>query len=317
MRGWRFFPGLLGLVIGIIGSAPPARAIIIERDDGKKPIIGYVRSFDGQRYLIDTTDRDGKPFPGRPINKDKIKKYVSMLDEKRLGELDSRNPSGYWKYAEELAGQKEDDPEIRDTVKRLYLIAAKLDKDDKIRSKALFKLSALLDKESEKRQCLALAVLLDPKADAAEFFKRETAKPARPDKSDRALQDFVKALQAYRAGQMDKAEKLATGEGVGAVFSRSGVFELKRFIQWCGETGDSRPDNEMRLVLQAELWALNPRRAGDDDAGQNAADDPTSWSAILQSRGATPVLPLSLETLKIGGIDPRKCRRKDYKWVEE
>ena len=73
----------------------------------------------------------------------------------------------------------------------------------------------------------------------------------------------------------------------------------------------------MRLVLQAELWALNPRQAGEDDAGQKEAADPTSWSAILQSRGKEPVLPLSLETLKITGIDARKCRRENFKWVEE
>ncbi len=63
-----------------------------------------------------------------PWNKDKGK-YISTLDEKRLGELTMKNPEGYWTYAEELARKREDpevrkDPELRDTVKLLYLIAA-------------------------------------------------------------------------------------------------------------------------------------------------------------------------------------------------
>ena len=54
IRGWtvraggmRFFPGLLGLAIGVIGTAPPAPAIILDRDYGKK-IVGYDVADDGK-----------------------------------------------------------------------------------------------------------------------------------------------------------------------------------------------------------------------------------------------------------------------------
>jgi hypothetical protein len=84
----------------------------------------------------------------------------------------------------------------------------------------------------------------------------------------------------------------------------------------CGGTHvrDPLPDDALRVVLRSELWALDQQGAG-DDAGRKDATEAKGWSAVLQSRRLSPVLPLSLET--ITDFDPRKCRYRNGKWVED
>jgi hypothetical protein len=314
VRVCRFLPGLLGLAIGWFCWALPASAIVFDYE-GKKKVVGYVIADDGKRKTI-TTIRPGGERLDYPYTKEKMTPIYSELNEELLKGLTSRNPRGYWDYAEVLAKQarEHNDPEARETAMRLYLIAATLDKE-KYGPKALLKLGTLIDNPTEARRCQALAFLLDPKGDAAEFFKQETAKPATLDRSP-ALQDFVRALQLYRAGQMDSAIEMAKHEGVDKIFIASGIIELKVFLQWCANPADSRPNHALRLVLQAELWAMNPRHAG-EDADPKEATDPNSWSVILQSRETGRVAPLNPDAFKVGDIDPRKCHRQDFKWVEE
>lgn len=70
-------------------------------------------------------------------------------------------------------------------------------------------------------------------------------------------------------------------------------------------------DDVMRLVLRAELWAMD-QLAG-DDAGKKEASEAKNWSSVLQSRQLKPVLPLSLET--ISELDPNKCHYRNGVWV--
>jgi hypothetical protein len=311
MRACRFLVGFLGLAIALFGWATPASAIILEMDDGSK-VVGVFDHEDDKRVFVKIKKGDDEPFV-KGFNRDKIVRTISEVNEKTLATFSSRSPKDYWEYAEKLAEHPED-PEAKGMMKHLYLIAATLDKQ-KYGSKGLLKLSAMLtDKPAEARKCRALAFMLDRNANAAEVLKEDAAKSAPPDKA--ALQNFVKALQLYRAGQGDAASEITKLAGVEKVFSQSGILGVKVFRKWCSEAADPRPDDAIRLVLQAELWALNPRR-GSDDSSEKEAADPTSWSAILQSHGENPVSPLSLETFKIDGMNGRKCHRQNREWVEE
>lgn len=356
MRRCRFG---IGLAIGLFFSTSAASAILIDTGAGR--VGGFVLNDDGTKLKISIPTPDGE---------DKVSEYlhtkitiVHQLDVKRLEGLSSDNPKAYRDYAEELARQK-DDPEARYTAMRLYLIAAKLAPEE-FGSSSLLAMSALAKPPAEARKYRAMAFLLDAKADAG-LLKAEGVKPAPPVKFPaRALEDFTKALQLYRAGQIKLATETAKREGVDKIFNNApGKFDLKTFLQCCTDANcttcradgtvtcptcngrgivvnmfqqlrcstckgkkrvpcpdcggthvrDSLPDDVLRLVLRCELWAMDQQGAS-ADAGWNDAADAKSWSALLRSRGLSPVLPLSLET--ITSFDPRKCRYRNRKWVEE
>ena len=84
----------------------------------------------------------------------------------------------------------------------------------------------------------------------------------------------------------------------------------------CGGTHvlDPLPSAALRVVLRCELWAID-RQGGWDNRGHKDEADAKSWSAVVQSRRLSPVLPLSLET--IASFDPRMCRYRNRKWVAE
>jgi hypothetical protein len=69
------------------------------------------------------------------------------------------------------------------------------------------------------------------------------------------------------------------------------------------------PDDVMRCIVRAELWAVDHISGA---GGKKGARD-SYWSSILQSRPA-PVSPLSLET--ITEFDPRKCLYRKGRWVD-
>jgi hypothetical protein len=111
-------------------------------------------------------------------------------------------------------------------------------------------------------------------------------------------------------------------KGTGFVFNEFGGRDLcptcngkKRVL--CPDCGGTHfhdpPEDAVRTVLRCELWALEQHAGGDD--GRKEAADRKGWSAVLQARRTGPVLPLSLET--ITDFDPRKCRYRNGKWVEE
>src|SRR5205823_3109999 len=80
----------------------------------------------------------------------------------------------------------------------------------------------------------AMAFLLDPKADAG-LLKSEAAKTAPLPKAQAgALQDFVRALQHYRSGQIISAKQMAAHQGVDKIFARApGMVDQKAFLQKC------------------------------------------------------------------------------------
>ncbi len=81
----------------------------------------------------------------------------------------------------------------------------------------------------------------------------------------------------------------------------------------CAGTGINQvlSDDVLRIVLRAELWAID-RLAGDNTDRKEPAVAP-SWSALMRARNVGPVSPLSLET--ISEFDPRLCLYRDGAWV--
>jgi hypothetical protein len=218
----------LGLVIGLFFSTSAAPAILIETDPGR--VGGFVLDDDGTKLKIRIPMPDGQ---------EKVEEYfhakikiIHQLDTKRLEGLSPNNLKAYCDYAAELARQ-EADPEARVTAMHLYFIAAKL-APEKFGYGSLLSMSALANTPAEARKYRAVAFVLNPKA-GAEILKMEAVKPSLPAQFPaRALEDFIKALQLYRAGQTVKAKETAKRDGVDKIFPIApGNIERKDFIQWC------------------------------------------------------------------------------------
>lgn len=300
-------PFILGLVIAWLALPGPAWGILLETPDG--PVRGYLLSDDGTRLRVRVVLADGTE---KTADYDRAKvTIVHQIDTGRLQKLDKNDPKSYYAYAEQLTDKKvAADPEARYMARRLFLIAAYLD-GGRLGHDALLRLGALAGTEEEKRRYAALAFLLAPDGNA------EALRPApapRPPAAD--LQDFQKALQSYRTGQMAYARKLANQKGVEMIFGLApGKMDKATFLQWCtnaeGSAGNLPPDDALRTVLRAELWAVDQLSRG--GAGETKTADDGKWSSILQARQVRPVPPLSLETI-IPEVDPRKCVYRNGKW---
>jgi hypothetical protein len=353
---------VLGLTVALLGLPSAAKAIVIEV--GGVKIGGYFVRDDGKKLAIRVRTTDGKEKTSE-YDSGRVK-ILHQVDRKRLEKLNKDSPKAYRDYAEELAGKKED-PEGRDVAMRLYLIAAYLDPQQFGRS-SLVGMSKLASTASEIRKCRAMAFLLDEKGDAS-LLRGGSAKTTQAksgqgvDAQTAALNDFAKALQSYRTGQIRQARDMAVREGVDKIFALApGMMDRKTFLQKCTDaqcptckakgsvvcsncngkglvlglfnqvercptcngakviscsacegTGLilTYPDDVMRSLLKAELWAVD-QLSGADPASQKGSGD-LSWSSIIQSRQVNPVAPLSLET--ITEFDPRKCAFRNGAWV--
>jgi hypothetical protein len=353
-----------GLALGLLCWPSAAQAIIIEA--AGKRVYGYFVRDDGKKLTIREYSADGKEKETE-FDRAKTKiRIIHQLDRSRLEELTKARPKAYRDFAEELAEQKAD-PEARDTAMRLYLIAAYLD-PDKFGKSSLLAMSALARTPAESRKCVAMAFLLDAKADVA-TLKAGAAKTLQLTKTQvGALQDFAKALRSYRAGLILAAKEAANRQAVDQIFGLApGMFDQRNFLQKCtdascvtcrstikgmpkghvlcttcnGKGATSNmfggfapctqcngkrvvpcsscdgtglnpiPEDVMRVVLKAEMWALD-QIAGSDTRDKKGTSE-TSWSSILQARQLHPVSPLSLEA--ITDIDPRKCVYRNGNWL--
>jgi hypothetical protein len=223
---------VLGLAVGLFCAISPASAILIETNDSKGAVQvgGFLKKDDGTNLTITIRTPDGREQDVTyPLDKIKI---IHRLDVKRLEALFKDDPKGYRDYAEELAKQKKD-PEARDTAIRLFLIAAKL-APDTFGSSSLLSMSELASTPFEARKYRALAYMLDPKT-GPELLNAEVVKPAPLDMTQmRALDDFTKALQHYRAGRIKQAIDTAKKEGVDKIFPLAPTkIDQKTFLQWC------------------------------------------------------------------------------------
>ncbi len=309
---WRSF--ILGLTVGFLAVPSTAGAIIIELKPGVR-VSGFFVSDDGKTLVIANGPGTDAKRTAYNRSKDNIK-IIHQLDRERLGQLTPADARAYCDYAAVLAIEK-DDPEARHTARRLFFIAAHL-KPQQFGPVALRGMSALARTPQEARKCLALAVLLDPKGDV-NALKGDAVKPARLSKEQAALApDFLKALKYYRTGDTRLAKDYATRQGMEKMFDLvPGMMDQKAFLQRCVDAGkgdhQTFPDDAMRIVIQAELWVIEQQAS--DKVGDKKKVRETNWSAILQARQVSPVLPLSLETLTTD-FNPRNCYYRNGKWVE-
>jgi hypothetical protein len=224
----------LVLAVGLVFTSL-ASAILIETNAGR--VGGFVVNDDGTSLKVRIPGPDGKDtygeYPRANI------KVIHELDVKRLEGLSRASPKAYRDYADELASHKAD-PEARYYAMRLYLIAARLAPAE-LGSSCLLRMSTLAGTPAEARRCRAMAFLLDPKADA-KILDTEAAKPAPPSPLPaRALDDFTKAMQLFRRGQIQMARETVQRAGVDKVFQMApGKLDLTTFHQWCTDAACPR-----------------------------------------------------------------------------
>jgi hypothetical protein len=217
----------LGVALCLLVWASSASAIVIKTSKG--PVGGFLVSEDGKYMTLRVTE------DGQEVERDYLiakNPVLYRIEVERLKSLSRDKPKAYSDFADELA-KEEQDPEARYMARRLYLITAHLDRG-KLGKDALLKLSALADSEAEARRCRALAYLLDEKADATLLAREEV----RTDKASKlpaeGLKDFLKALQAYRAGKVVPALELAGRKGMERIFSQApGDLDQAAFKRMC------------------------------------------------------------------------------------
>jgi hypothetical protein len=227
MSRYRF---AVGLVVGLFFSTSLASAILFDTANGR--VGGFVLKDDSTQLKINIVRPDGQEEVKDFLHSDI--KILHQLDVKRLERLSPDYPKGYSDYADKLAEQQAD-PEARYYALHLYLLAAKLAPEE-LGASSLLRMSKLANRPAEARKYRAMAYLLDPKADP-NILKPKAEKPAQSTPLQaRALEEFTKALQLYRAGQIKLASETAKHEGVEAIFSMApGNIDVKTFLQWCND----------------------------------------------------------------------------------
>jgi hypothetical protein len=92
-----------------------------------------------------------------------------------------------------------------------------------------------------------------------------------------------------------------------------GMVDQKTYLQWCNEGGKDIdiPEENLRIILQAELWAVDQLTGA--NPGSKKGNTETPWSSILETRPLTPVQPLSLDT--VTEFNPRDCLYRKGRWV--
>jgi hypothetical protein len=257
MSGIRF---VLVLAVGLFCAAPRASAIIIELANRDR-VKGFLKKDDGEKLWIGhTPDRHEK---GTPYVRASVT-VIHELNVRALGALSKDKPEGYFKYAEELARKPEakDDPEAAYFAKRLYLLAACLDRANYGRA-SLLGMGELAGTPPEaRRRYRAMAFVLDPKADP-KLLKDDPVSAARPDKSDAAaLECFIKALQFYREGEIRKARDAANQAGVVKIFAMANVdMDRVKFMGWCDDAYCKNCRNK-RGVSTGQIRCPNCRGSG-------------------------------------------------------
>jgi hypothetical protein len=222
---------ILSLAAAMLWPASPARAILIETGPGVQ-VGGYFVRQDANTLTIRIR---------LPHGKEKVAEYelakikiIHQLDRGRLEKLSQENPQAYRVYAEELALKKAD-PEARDVAMRLFLISAYLDRS-RLGHSSLLQMSALASTPAEARRCRAMAFVLDPKADES-VLRTDPETPMPVGKAEAgSLQELIKALQSFRAGQVKLAKDAAAREGMDKTFRLApGMLSRAAFVQKCND----------------------------------------------------------------------------------
>ncbi|ADB16653.1 hypothetical protein Psta_1979 [Pirellula staleyi DSM 6068] len=114
---------MLGLA-QIASELPRASAVIVYLRTSKEPVTGYLLRESETSLVIALEDSTGKRTE-QTIPKETIAALRYTVDRQRLAALDPKQPQKYFEYAEELA-EVANDPEARETARRLYHLAAVL-----------------------------------------------------------------------------------------------------------------------------------------------------------------------------------------------
>lgn len=286
------------------GSTREAWAAVVLLKDRAEPVYGRIVRQDGESVVLRSHDAAGKAHD-ETFSRDQVEEILATVSNERLLALDPTRPSDYRDYAEELWSRRQD-PEVRETAIRLYVIAAWLDRENLARSSLLGMIALARTPEEEKKFRAALFVN-DPST-SLEFVDGASTSPGSQDNS--APQELLKALRLLRTNKGGAARNIAEKPAVAALLDRySGVLTKAEFNAASGRAVLSPRELRQCLLLELEMEAIvNPKGVA------NRAAAPAAWSRQVQGEGGKPVPSLALETLT--EFDPRKCRFRGGEWVE-
>lgn len=280
----------------------PAQAVFVLRKGATEPIVGHLVSENARQVVVRVENGDSER--NSVVPRDDVEELIYTVDRERLAALTPAQPDAYREYAEELAEMKAD-PEARDTARRLFVIAAQLDRTAQGRS-ALLGLATLARTPQEEAASRAAAYMADAVHDRGVLRPWQTAKLAATT-SVEPSDELLKSLVLARHGDFVAAKRVAESPKGKAQYAQiESILPRREFLGAC--TSGRLSDDQLRRLLSAELALL--RGDAVSSRPESTAGD---WSRATRSRGGlAPVPSTSLEYLT--EFDPQASIYRDGKW---
>lgn len=306
LRLARFLALILMLVLGLPLAAPQASAAIVLLAGGGEPVKGIVVRRDASGLTVRVDGPNGR-LVDRLIPLNQVESVIATVSPERLAALSPDRPQDYRNYAEELA-EKREDPEARQTARRLFHIAAYLD-PDRLGRGSLLAMTLLAETPEQARRLRALVYLIDPAGSRGVLTTTDATAPRpRLGVSEAGRELILAAVRSLRRGQERYALGHAKREGFKEQFAKLGsTLTYEQFMDLCQRGNLS--DAELAQVLRIELSLEEDNRVEPDVSTLT----PAERLAQELSEDASPTRPLDLEHAT--EFDPRANRFLDGRWV--
>jgi hypothetical protein len=291
-----------GLLLSLLLPLSAAHAVFVLRKGETEPIVGHLISENARQLVVrvETGDSDRNSV----VPRDEIEELIYTVDRERLAALSPAQPAAYREYAEELAEMKAD-PEARDTARRLFVIAAQLDRTTQGRS-ALLGLATLARTPQEEAAARGAAYMADAVHDRGLLRPWQTVKLAATPTAE-ASDELLKSLVLARHGDFVAAKRVAESPKGKAQYAQiESIFPRREFLGAC--TSGRLTDDQLRRLLSAELALLRG-----DAVSTKAESTPADWSRAARTKSGLAAVPsTSFEYLT--EFDPQASVYRDGKW---
>jgi hypothetical protein len=187
---------LIPILCAVVGWSD----VIVVKD--QDPLYGVVVSSNEQNVTFRPWNADGTTRPQQTIERSEIVLLAVTIDSKRL-QAAKKDPNLLYDYAEELSAMQKD-PASLAAAKQLFQRLVQ-DEHGQIRVNALRSLFGMAQSTSERKQIAAMALIMEPGADTADFRIGDAANgPSDPKK----IAELLHALRLLRSDQLLPAKEI-------------------------------------------------------------------------------------------------------------